>query len=83
MQFNSFLVFARSLFLFYSSILSLPPPSSHHPSNCADHDGNGSTAQTELLQMDYANLKHTIAELEDAVAQLKTGHCRRIQKYIR
>jgi hypothetical protein len=48
-----------------------------------DHDGVGSVSSKQLLQMDHANLKHLCSELEDAIAQLKSGHCRRIQKYIR
>ena len=49
----------------------------------ADHDGVGSVSSKQVLQMDHANLRHVCAELEDAIAQLKSGHCRRIQKYIR
>ena len=48
-----------------------------------DHDGVGSVSSKQVLQMDHANLRHVCAELEDAIAQLKSGHCRRIQKYIR
>jgi hypothetical protein len=45
--------------------------------------GSALEPHKEVLQIDYANLKHLCAELEDSMAQLKSGHCRRILRYIR
>jgi len=40
-------------------------------------------AQSHMLQLDYANLEHLVAELEHAVKEANTKHARRIIRYVK
>jgi COMM domain containing 2 len=47
-----------------------------------DATSNKGDVQEQLLECDYANLKHLCDELEAAVAQASGSHARRVQRYI-
>ena len=43
----------------------------------------GAEPRVRYLQTDIANLKHIVAELERALQEMKSAHCRRIIRNVK
>jgi len=55
-----------------------------HPGGSAEAQGGaGVEAQSKYLQSDYATLQRIADELTKAVAEAKSGHARRIMRYVK